>query len=747
MLKLPYERQKIEDDMLPMQVAPGILSVLADNEAQGRWKLGNLVRFAPSSGLAQKVGGWVDITPYASLAQAGFIGAVRNTHDWQSLDGQQWTAIGTNSHLYIFNQGITYDITPIRQTDTLTDPFTTTNTSNIITVVDADNGAQVGDYVIFTGFTNFDGITLNGEYIIATIVDPNTYTIVAAQTSTGAHTAGGTGTAQYLVASMAASAALEYGWGTGSWGAGTWGTPRDGLPHSGTSSPYSQVSNIYSQIGIWSLQNWGEDLIASPRGGSIYIWTHNSGPGARAMLIDPTAPLYNERVIVATEQRQIICFGTSTLNADNQATGPLDPSYIAWCAAEDYTTWFPAVTNNAGDLRLNSGSGIIAITKTRGGYFVATTDNCNFFSPTGDVNVYSSQGLGQSTRAMGPNAAVDFNGISYMMAVDNFLMYNGTLSVMPCDVWNTVFGSPETGTNLNLAQSEKCFAFVNRTFSEIWWVYPSVNSTDGENDSYVSYNFLLSCWHTGVWSGNAGGDINRSCGHDVSDQFFAPYMFYYNATTNLSLFFQHETGNLANGYSAFGEFIESWDVDVMQSGQLVNVHHMVPNFKGTLISTNTLGPFVFTAAGASNGTVTIYTGTVAGGGSNAYAGLTFVVTGFADSTDNGTFLCTASTITTLTLANEVANGETHAGAASVTPGTVPGTVQVEVKIRKYPVDAYKIKGPYTVTGTTQKVSARGKGRQIAVRVFSSAPGPGSVNAGIPWTMGTWRTQTGEDGDR
>jgi hypothetical protein len=501
---------------------------------------------------------------------------------------------------------------------------------------------------------------------------------------------------------------------------------------------------------MWSLQNWGEDLIASPRGGSIYIWKHSTGPGAAAVLISPNAPLYNNVVIVATDQRQIICFGTSILNADDQPTGTLDPNYIAWCAAEDYTTWFPAVTNNAGDLRLNAGSGIIAVTKTRGGYFVACTDSCAYFTPTGDTNVYASTGLGKSTRAMGPNAAVDFNGISYLMAVDNFMLYNGTLSVMPCDVWNEVFGSPETGTNLDLQQSEKCFAFVNRTFSEIWWVYPSVAGT-GENDSYVCYNFLLSVWSTGTWlgqgaSGNNMGDINRSCGHDVSDQFFAPYMFCYNTAANTSSMYQHETGNLANGSPNFGEFIESWDVDVMQSGQLVNTHHMVPNFKGTLISTATVGPFVLTAAGVADAGSTIYTGTLTGGGSNAFAGLTFVITGFADSTDNGTFVCSASSVTTITLDNAVANGETHAGTATTSPSTIPGTIQVVVKIRKYPVDAYKLKGPYTVTGLTQKVSARAKGRQIAIRVYDSAPGLGST-AGIPWTMGTWRTQTGEDGDR
>jgi hypothetical protein len=62
----------------------------------------------------------------------------------------------------------------------------------------------------------------------------------------------------------------------------------------------------------------------------------------------------------------------------------------------------------------------------------------------------------------------------------------------------------------------------------------------------------------------------------------------------------------------------------------------------------------------------VYTGTITGGANNAYAGFTFTVIGFVAElgANNGVFVCTASTATTLTLSNGTAVAETHAGSAA-----------------------------------------------------------------------------------
>jgi hypothetical protein len=63
----------------------------------------------------------------------------------------------------------------------------------------------------------------------------------------------------------------------------------------------------------------------------------------------------------------------------------------------------------------------------------------------------------------------------------------------------------------------------------------------------------------------------------------------------------------------------------------------------------------------------VYTGTITGGANNALVGNVFTVAGFVNSVNNGTFTCTASTSTTLTLTNGYAIAETHAATASYTP--------------------------------------------------------------------------------
>lgn len=75
---------------------------------------------------------------------------------------------------------------------------------------------------------------------------------------------------------------------------------------------------------------------------------------------------------------------------------------------------------------------------------------------------------------------------------------------------------------------------------------------------------------------------------------------------------------------------------------------------------NNVGPFSITSV--ANGTG-VYTGVVTGGISNAYAGYYFVATAFAQAANNGTFLCTASTTTTLTLANALSVADTTGSCA------------------------------------------------------------------------------------
>jgi hypothetical protein len=64
-----------------------------------------------------------------------------------------------------------------------------------------------------------------------------------------------------------------------------------------------------------------------------------------------------------------------------------------------------------------------------------------------------------------------------------------------------------------------------------------------------------------------------------------------------------------------------------------------------------------------SGTTTTYTGTITGGGANAFAGSTFLITGFANAGNNGIILVTASTATTLVCTTIAQISETNTAAA------------------------------------------------------------------------------------
>jgi hypothetical protein len=92
-------------------------------------------------------------------------------------------------------------------------------------------------------------------------------------------------------------------------------------------------------------------------------------------------------------------------------------------------------------------------------------------------------------------------------------------------------------------------------------------------------------------------------------------------------------------------------------------------FTLTAVATGSAPVLTLTAVAAASGNQTVYTGTITGGGSNAFQGHSFIIAGFVNASNNGSFVCLASTTTTLTLLNEFGVAETHAGTAQDEAGT------------------------------------------------------------------------------
>jgi hypothetical protein len=194
-----------------LQFRPGVVRDLTGYTNEGGWRSSNLVRFR--YGFPQSIGGW------AKYSTSQFLGTCRSMLNWITLSGDNILGMGTNLKYYIERGGAYNDITPLRSTVTLTNPFAATNGSSIITVTDSAHGCTDGDFVTFSGATSLGGnvtaAVLNKEYEI-TYVDANTYTITVAVTANSSDTGnGGTVTAAYQI-----NVGLDTQVGGTGWGAG-----------------------------------------------------------------------------------------------------------------------------------------------------------------------------------------------------------------------------------------------------------------------------------------------------------------------------------------------------------------------------------------------------------------------------------------------------------------------------------------------------------------------------------------------
>jgi hypothetical protein len=215
-----------------LQFRPGLNREGTDYSNEGGWYDGDKIRFR--SGFPEKIGGWTQVSPNQ------FIGTCRSLWVWADADagvGTSYIGLGTNSKYYIYSAGAYNNITPIVDTNTLTNPFATTSGSTTITVTDAGYSPNTGDYVIFTGASAVGGVTVSGEYEIQTIVTPTTYTITVPSAASSTATGGGTVTAEYEYPVGLDVFSIGTGWGAGPWG----GVPAPVLVNLGA-NPFATTS-------------------------------------------------------------------------------------------------------------------------------------------------------------------------------------------------------------------------------------------------------------------------------------------------------------------------------------------------------------------------------------------------------------------------------------------------------------------------------------------------------------------------
>jgi hypothetical protein len=483
---------------------PGVNRENTRYTTEGGWYECDKIRFR--QGNPEKIGGWTRFSAFT------YLGVCRSLWNWITLGGANLLGVGTNLKFYINLGGQYYDITPLRGSPTINNnPFVATLGSSVITVTDTAHGCLTGDFVTFSGAVGLGGnITagvLNAEHQV-TVVDANTYTITVSATANATDVSGSPGGGAAVVAAYQLNTGPEYevpliGWGAGGWGTGVWGT--------GTADPIP--------LQLWNQFNFGEDLIFGPRGGGVYYWDASAGVTVRGVNLtvsgDADTPLFQNKIIVSDSSRFVIVFGTNDYGAST-----IDPMLIRWSEQEDPFTWTPAITNQAGSVRLSHGSKIVTAIQTRQEIVTFTDQALYSLQYLGPPFVWGTQLLGDNISIMGPNAVSLASGVVYWMGVDKFYVYDGRVQTLNCDLRRYVF------EDFNQDQAAQVFSGTNEGFNEVWWFYCSAGST--VVDKYVIYNYLEKIWYYGT--------LGRTAWLDTGLQ---PYPI---AATYINNIVNHESG-------------------------------------------------------------------------------------------------------------------------------------------------------------------------------------------------------------
>ena len=524
--------------------------------SENGWYECDKIRFR--QGTPEKIGGWRRISVNT------FLGTCRSLWNWITLGSLNLMGVGTNLKYYIERGGQYFDITPVRSTVTLTNPFTATNGSSVITVTDMAHGCVNGDFVTFSGAVGLGGnITagvLNAEHQIA-YVDVNTYTITVGAVANATDAAGSPGGGASVVAAYQLNVGPEFqvplvGWGAGGWGAGAWGI-------GGTSN---------SQLRLWSQANFGEDLVYGPRGDGLYYWDATNGVTTRGVnlnslggtvtltiaapcVITLSVPLstgtaiqlsttgalptgltagttyYLENVDGVTANLAATPGGTPITTTGSQSgTHSISllenvPTVQNFLTISDTSRFLFAfgcndlfsTTQDPMLIRWSDQENVLnwypqatnqagSVRLSHGSEIITATQTRQEILVWTDTSLYSLQYVGApivwSSQLMGDNLSIQGQNA---VAVASGIVY-----WMGVDKFYVYDGSVKTlncdlrryvFNDFNRSQNQQVFAGTNEGFNEVWWFYCSANST--AVDRYVVYNYMENIWYYGTMARTA----------------------------------------------------------------------------------------------------------------------------------------------------------------------------------------------------------------------------------------------------
>tara|TARA_R100000656_G_scaffold20996_1_gene18684 strand:- start:145 stop:2028 length:1884 start_codon:yes stop_codon:yes gene_type:complete len=545
--------------LVKLNFTPGIRRETTQYAEEGSWYDTDRVRFR--AGRPQNIGG------YETKVSTTFDGAARDLITWSDNDQFKRAMFGTPQKLYEHNGDTITDITPVSSSVTLLNAFTIALSATTVTVSATAHGRSTGDYVFFTSVSGpSGGVTLGGNIILGTsvfsvsVVSDNVFAIDVATTASAAQSSASQATIHYLLFTGVSGAATGFGYGAAGWLAGT--STAGARAYSEPASADS--TNFETEITQWSLDNWGEDVIANRRKGSIYVWDADaSTTPIRAALVSgatDSTPTTVDSIVVSPNDRHLIALGANQFNTTASPTGTYDPMIVRWAHQEDYTNWVPSVSSTSGEVQLADGTAIIGGVRSRNAVNIWTDNSLWLQTFVGPPFTFKFSQMGTNCGLIAPHASIDYDGRTVWMGFDNFYTFDGQVRTLDCTVRRYIFD------RLDLDNKDKIFTGINSEFKEVIWLYPSTDGS-GECDSYV------------IWS----PDENYwTYGSTLFTTFNDKIVFGNTITTGVSVNGNNIYNNEPDGiFTANGEaitsFIESADFDIEDGTQLMFLDRLIPD--------------------------------------------------------------------------------------------------------------------------------------------------------------------------
>lgn len=545
-----------------LNLKPGFHRESTQYSEEGKWFDGDRVRF--------REGKPENLRGYQKFIDTSFTGTARDLLAWTNNNTEKLLGYGTESKLYVVYNDYPYDVTPIVSTVSIgnlgtTGSFDTVAGSPLIEVSSNNNGRKVGDYVEFSN-TSINGFTTNGLDFSASSFGGPTFEVVSVQginnffisvTSVAASTESnqGSGIAFFLLATGQSNPIQGLGYGAGIYNAGVsttgeraWNQP-------------AESSNIIFLGTQWSLDNFGEDLLAARQGGSLIHWDANASLAPVRSSVVGTAPSKINSIVISPNDRHVIALGTEEF-----ATSVFNPLLVRWSDQEDYANWIPSVSSTSGELQLIDGTRIVGGVRGRNAILVYTDNALYTLQFVGPPFIFRMAQVGTNCGLIGSHAAIDVGGRTYWMGDTDFFMFDGSVKKLDCTIRRYLYD------DFNMTQKSKVFAGLNSEFHEIIWLYPKSGSN--EPDGYVIYNYMENTW---VYGSNFYTTF-------IDDSVFLNTVATGAVTGNVSatnpqfIWYNEPTSVFSGDSQPLTSFIESADIDIGDGDDIMFIDKIIPDY-------------------------------------------------------------------------------------------------------------------------------------------------------------------------